>query len=117
MRVAALQPGYLPWLGFFEQMYQVDLFVIYDEVQYDKRSWRNRNRIRTVDGWCWLTVPVLAKGLFEQKVPEVRINNNLPWRRKHWKSLHVNYKKAPYFRKYADYFEDVYKRDWEFLQL
>ena len=116
MRVAALQPGYLPWLGFFEQMYQADVFVIYDEVQYDKRSWRNRNRIRTADGWCWLTVPVLTKGVFTQKITEVRVNNDLPWKRKHWKALLVNYQNTPYFKKYADFFEDVYKKNWEYLQ-
>ena len=62
MKVGILQPGYLPWLGFFEQMSRVDIFILLDDVQYDKKSWRNRNKIRTADGWIWLIVPVLTKG-------------------------------------------------------
>ena len=65
MVIGILQPGYLPWLGFFEQMYRSDVFVIYDDVQYDKEGWRNRNRIKTANGAQWLTVPVLVK--FEER--------------------------------------------------
>ena len=111
------QPNYLPYLGFFHKIYHADLFVLVDNVQHVKRGpfgWVSRNRIKTVTGPQWLSVPVLVKGKFEQKIMETLINPELPWARKHWKSLLVNYGKAPHFSKYADFFEEMYmKRSWE----
>ena len=60
MRITILQPSYLPWLGYFEQMSRSDKFVLLDDVQYTRRDWRNRNRVRVKKGWAWLTVPVLS---------------------------------------------------------
>ncbi|HDM77644.1 MAG TPA: hypothetical protein ENG51_14410, partial [Deltaproteobacteria bacterium] len=68
MRGVILQPGYLPWLGFFDQMAWADVFVLYDDVQFTKRDWRSRNRIRTANGVTWLTVPILSKGRHLQKI-------------------------------------------------
>lgn len=115
MRIGILQPGYLPWLGFFEQMYKSDIFVIYDDVQYDKEGWRNRNRIKTANGVQWLTVPVLMK--FEDRpfIKEVKIDNKFPWRKKHITSIRQNYSKAPFYNKYIEIFEEAYSREWEFL--
>lgn len=113
--IGILQPGYLPWLGFFEQIEATDLFVIFDDVQYTRKSWRNRNRIRTSEGWMWLTVPVHVKGQFEQLVCDVTINNDYPWARKHLKSLRCNYQKSPYFNQYFSELEDIYLRGWEKL--
>lgn len=97
MRVAGiLQPGYLPWLGFFDQLFRSDVFVIYDDVQYDKNGWRNRNRIKTPQGPLWLTVPVLTKGKSGQLVCETMINNNENWRVKHLNAIQSNYAKAPF---------------------
>ena len=107
------QPNYLPYLGFFHKIYHCDLFVIVDNVQYVKRGpfgWVNRNKIRTADGWQWLTVPVLVKGKFHQKIMETQINATLPWARKHWRSLVTNYGKAPHFSQYADLFDETYNR-------
>lgn len=101
--VAILQPSYLPWLGYFEQIDRSDVFVFYDDVQYDKHGWRNRNKIKTPKGWQWLTVPVYHN--FGQKIYEVKINNNIPWRRKHLKSLQANYARAPYYQTYIKFFE------------
>lgn len=115
MRIGILQPGYLPWLGFFEQMYNTDVFVILDDVQYDKKSWRNRNRIRTKDGWIWLTVPVLTKGSFSQRIQDVCINNEIPWQRKHLKSLETNYQKASYYKDHIDFFRELYSKEWKYL--
>ena len=115
MKIGILQPGYLPWLGFFEQMHSTDLFVILDDVQYDKKSWRNRNKIRTKDGWIWLTVPVITKGAFSQKTKDVMINNDIPWQRKHLKSLETNYKKASYYKDYMVFFQELYSKKWEYL--
>lgn len=114
-RIAILQPGYLPWLGFFDQMYKSDIFVIYDDVQYTKRSWRNRNKIKTKDGWIWLTVPVITKGEFKQRIFETKIDNSRNWRKKHWRSLEIWYQKAPYFKKYKNFFENLYSKKWEYL--
>ena len=117
MILAGHQPNYLPYLGFFHKIHHADLFVIVDNVQFVKRGpfgWINRNKIRTADGWQWLTVPVLVKGKFTQKIEETKINTALPWARKHWRSLVANYGKAPYFAQYADFFEETYnRRTWE----
>jgi len=111
-RISILQPGYIPWLGFFEQMVYADTFVIYDDVQYDKNGWRNRNRIKTPQGILWLTVPVLSSGKTGQIVREVEIDNKLNWRKNHLKSIELNYKKAPFFKDYFGIFEDTYSREW-----
>lgn len=107
------QPGYLPWLGFFDKMAKSDVFVFLDDVQYEKNYFDNRNKIKTADGWMWLTVPV--KVTFGQKLNEVVIENNLSWREKHWKALQTNYNKAPYFAEHAAFLEKVYQQDWERL--
>ncbi len=113
--IGILQPGYLPWLGFFEQMHRSDIFVIYDDVQYDKGSWRNRNRIKTAGGLQWLTVPVHIRFEEHPLINEVRIDNNAGWKKKHLSSIRQNYSKAPFYRQYAGIFEEAYSREWEYL--
>jgi hypothetical protein len=113
--IGILQPGYLPWLGFFEQMHRSDIFVIYDDVQYDKHSWRNRNRIKTPKGAHWLTVPVLVKFDEHPLINEVRIDNGGNWRKKHLFTIGQSYSKAPFYRQYLPFFEEAYARDWEYL--
>lgn len=115
MVIGILQPGYLPWLGFFEQMYRSDVFVIYDDVQYDKESWRNRNRIKSANGVQWLSVPVLFKLTDVPLITEIKIDNKANWRKKHLLSIRQNYGRAPYFRDYIGLFEDAYARQWEYL--
>lgn len=115
MVIGILQPGYLPWLGFFEQMYRSDVFVIYDDVQYDKEGWRNRNRIKTTTGTQWLTVPVLVKFDEHPFISEVKIDNQTNWRKKHFFSIRQNYSKSPFFKKYIGIFEEAYSREWEYL--
>jgi len=115
MRVAIMQPGYLPWLGFFELMYNCDLFVFLDDVQYTRRDWRSRNRIRTKEGWIWLSVPVLTKGRRYQLIKDVEIDPSVNWRKKHLKSIQVNYCKSRYFERYFPQFEEVYKCKWSHL--
>lgn len=113
--VAALQPGYLPWLGFFDQMRRSDVFVYYDDVQYDKHGWRNRNRIKTPEGPLWLTVPVLDKGRHGQSVLEAEIDGRAPWARKHLGSVRQYYPKAPYFDAIYPELESLLRRPWRFL--
>lgn len=115
MRIGILQPGYLPWLGFFEQMYKSDVFVIYDDVQYDKEGWRNRNRIKTANGAQWLTVPVHVRFEDHPLIYEIKIDNKSNWRKKHLQSIKQSYSKAPFYSKYIDIFEDAYAKDWGYL--
>jgi hypothetical protein len=91
------------------------VFVIYDDVQYDKEGWRNRNRIKTANGVQWLTVPVLLKFNEHPLVLDVRIDNKASWRKKHLGAIRQNYAKAPFFRKYIEIFEIAYSREWEYL--
>ncbi|MBI3454381.1 MAG: WbqC family protein [Candidatus Rokubacteria bacterium] len=113
MKVAVHQPQYLPWLGYFDKMDQVDCFVLLDCVQFKKNEWQNRNRIKTASGWQWLTVPVLHR--FPQRISEVRINTTAPWARKHFQALASNYQGAPFFAAHRPFFEALYAREWTSL--
>ncbi len=115
MILTAHQPVYLPWLGLFHKIALVDKFVYFNRVQYQARDWNNRNKIKTPRGPMWLTVPVLRGGYREKTIDEIEINNDLPWQRKHWKSIIANYRKALYFDQYAGFFELVYKTKWKYL--
>lgn len=113
MIVAIHQPQYLPWLGYFNKINQADIFCFLDNVQYKKNEWQNRNRIKTVRGWQWLTVPVHYR--FGQKISEVTINARVNWRRKHFQAIRTNYAKAPFFNQYIDFFEEIYQQEWQSL--
>jgi hypothetical protein len=115
MRIVILQPSYLPWSGYFDQMFKSDAFVIYDDVQYDKHGWRNRNRIKTARGPQWLTVPVLIKGRNSPINREVEINNTVSWQTKHLRSIVQNYSKAPFFKPTLDLVQNILERQWRFL--
>ncbi len=115
MNVVILQPGYLPWLGFFEQMSRCELFVIYDDVQYTKKDWRNRNRIKTDRGAMWLTVPVITKGRFHQLIKDVKIDNSQNWKKQHLKSLELWYKRSPCFGLYYDELKNILEKNRTFL--
>lgn len=115
MKLAILQPSYLPWLGYFDQMRRVDAFVYYDDVQYDRDGWRNRNRIRTRQGWQWLTVPVRLGGRFGSLISDVEIDNRNNWARKHIMSLQQAYARAPFVTEYLPRLEAILSRPWEKL--
>lgn len=110
--VSVLQPGYLPYLGFFELMARSDVFVLYDDVQFDKNSWRNRNRILSRKGPLWLSVPVATAGRPTQPINETMIDTAAPWRRKHLETLRQSYARAPHFSAWAEPLADAYARDW-----
>jgi hypothetical protein len=99
MRIAIAQPTYLPWLGYFDLIDQVDMFVLLDTVQFEKQSWQQRNRIKTPAGLLWLTVPVVFRGLLGQKILEVEIRDAEFWR-KHLRAIELNYGRAPFFKEY-----------------
>ena len=113
--VVVLQPGYLPWLGFFDQLRRADVFVYYDDVQYDKHGWRNRNRIKTQTGPTWLTVPVRHSGQGFQRTLDVEIDSRTPWQRKHVASIRQAYARAPFCDRYLPALEEVLERKWERL--
>src|SRR5665647_331357 len=113
MRTAILQPAYLPWIGYFGLVDLVSTFVFYDDTQFMKRSWQQRNRIKTPPGWIWLTVPVFQR--FGQLIMQVRINNNLKWSEKHWKSISHSYSRSTHFKDYLSILEDLYKQKWDRL--
>ena len=113
MIAAIHQPQYLPWLGYFDKIDKADLFCVLDNVQFKKNEWQNRNRIKTAQGWQWVSVPV--KHRFPQTIQEVEINNLVNWRRKHLQSLITNYKRAPFFQEYIWFFEELYAKEWTSL--
>jgi len=99
MKVAISQPTYLPWLGYFDLIDQVDTFVLLDTVQFEKQSWQQRNRIKTPMGLQWLTVPVSFRGHFGQKIQDVEIREP-EFRRNHLRAVALNYSRAPFFNNY-----------------
>ncbi len=106
-RVAIVQSNYIPWKGYFDLINFVDEFILYDDMQYTKRDWRNRNKIKTKNGFKWLTIPVKIKGKYLQKIRETEIDD-IDWNSKHWRFITENYSKAPYFKDYRDEFEELY---------
>lgn len=115
MILSVHQPQYIPWLGYFDKIDKSDCFVFLDQVQYKPREYQNRNRIRTKNGWIWLTVPVISKGLGRQKICDVKVNNDTDWQKKHWRSLKSCYQRAPFFKEHYHFFERVYFAKWEKL--
>ncbi|MCW4029153.1 MAG: WbqC family protein [Candidatus Bathyarchaeota archaeon] len=116
MIVAGHQPNYLPWLGFFDKLRRCDVFIIEDNVQYEHQGFTNRNRIMTVDGVRWLTVPV-EHAKWPIRINEVRIANRAEpkWNSRHWLTLKHGYCKAPHWNDYADFFEETYMQEWTYL--
>jgi hypothetical protein len=115
MRLGALQPGYLPWLGFFDQIVQCDVFILYDDLPYAKDKWRNRNKIRTPQGWHWLTVPLVKPQRGRKPLRDVEISEQGNWRRHHWRTIRNHYVSASYYRDHEAFFARLYEKPWRFL--
>jgi hypothetical protein len=114
MIVSINQPAYLPWLGYFHRIAVSDLHIVLDHVQFEKNSFTNRNRVRTREDWCWLTVPLKTKGKFgDLPINRLEIVDDSRWDEKHWATLRLNYAKAPYFAQHAPFFEKVYGQRWD----
>jgi hypothetical protein len=105
MRVGVIQSNYVPWKGYFDIVNDVDLFVFYDDIQYTKNDWRNRNRVKTPRGPAWLTIP--TGGDLQRRICDVLLPLG-NWGRRHWRTLVQNYQGARFFSRYRDFFEDVY---------
>ncbi len=117
MNVTILQPSYIPWRGYFHQILKSDMFIFYDDVQYDKRGWRNRNQIKTPQGKKWLTIPVKAHGAQTESIPinEIKIAWGEHWNESHHKTLHFAYNQAPYFSDFQHLIKPLLARHDEFL--
>jgi hypothetical protein len=107
-RVAIVQSNYIPWKGYFDLINLVDEFILFDDVQYTRRDWRNRNLIKTPTGLQWLTIPVQVKGKYLQRIRDTRVSED-QWARQHWQTLAHHYARAPHFRQYADGIEATYE--------
>jgi hypothetical protein len=106
-KVAIVQSNYIPWKGYFDLIAYVDEFIIYDDMQFTKRDWRNRNKIKTPSGLQWLSVPVLSKGKFQQKINETKIDGN-QWQKNHWNALTKNYSRAFFFEEISHWLKPLY---------
>jgi hypothetical protein len=115
MKISVHQPHYHPWIGYFNKIAASDIFVYLDNVQYKKREFQNRNKIRTNTGWSWITVPVVTKGKYFQPISRVEIDNSDSWTKSHWELIKSNYRKSKHFAVYEDYFEQIYSTKWERL--
>ena len=106
--IAIVQSNYLPWIGYFHLVNSVDEFVLYDEVQYTRGDWRNRNRIGTPSGIQWLTIPLKTKGNYFEPICSMEVSKD-DWSNAHWKSLSRNYRRSSHFDEIASEFEPLYK--------
>lgn len=111
MNCVILQPSYIPWRGFFHQIYKADTFVFLDDVQYDKRGWRNRNRIKTGNGSIWLTIPTFSRGaqVHHTAINKIKIDSEIDWAKKHLLSIRYSYSKTPFFKQYFPVIEELFQ--------
>ena len=107
-KIAIVQSNYIPWKGYFDLLSYVDEFVIYDDVQYTRRDWRNRNRIKTPNGVQWLTIPVKTKGKYYQLINEAEIDGS-DWAQKHWNSLEYSYSRSPFWGDVSKALKPIYE--------
>ena len=108
-KIAILQSNYIPWKGYFDIIAMVDEFILYDDMQYTRRDWRNRNKIKTPNGTKWITIPVETKGKFYQKINETQIDGHM-WAQSHMMSLSQNYSKAPYWKENEQWIRSLYEK-------
>lgn len=105
-RVAVLQSNYIPWKGYFDIIHDVDLFIFYDDIQYTKNDWRNRNKIKTDQGSQWITIPAGSNA--NRLICEVELNDS-SWQEKHWKTIQQHYGRCSHFSRYQPFFEGIYR--------
>lgn len=108
-RVAIVQSNYIPWKGYFDLIGMVDEFILYDDAQYTRRDWRNRNKIKTPGGLTWLSVPVETKGRFDAAIKDIRLVKD-DWPRTHWESIRHAYRKTDFFDETAAWLEPLYRK-------
>jgi glutaredoxin-related protein len=107
-KIAIIQSSYIPWKGYFDIINKVDEFVLFDDVQFTRRDWRNRNLIKTPKGRKWLTIPVFTKNNYTEKIKNIKVVSP-SWAKNHWKTLVQYYQKAPHFYAFADLIKSLYE--------
>jgi hypothetical protein len=115
MRVAIHQPEYLGYLGFYNKMMNADAWIFLDNVQLAKRDFVRRNRIQGPAGPMWLSVPIITKGRYYQLIQDVEIDSTKSWASPHWKSMEFQYRRTPFFERYAPHLAPIYQREWSRL--
>lgn len=108
-KVAILQSNYVPWKGYFDLLASVDEFIIFDDMQYTRRDWRNRNKIKTPQGTAWMTIPVKVSGKYHQTIKETEIDD-ASWSGSHWNMIARNYRQAACFDEVADWVRPIYEQ-------
>ncbi|MEK3911927.1 WbqC family protein [Paenibacillus sp. FSL H7-0331] len=115
MIITAHQPAYLPWLGYFDKIKRSDVYVYMDNVQYEVRSFINRNKIKTSNGSLWVTIPVKSKGHRDLPLNQIQVSDEVDWRKDHLKTIYLNYKRAPRFEEKYEILERLYSQEYIFL--
>ena len=115
MIISIMQPTFMPWAGYFHMIKNSDLFIFLDDVQFNKRSWQQRNKFLQLQNEIYLTVPVNSKGKFNQKINDVKINYEQEWKDKHLKVFEYNYKKHPFFNEVFNLITTAYNKDFNEL--
>ena len=115
-KVAILQSDYIPWKGYFDIINKVDEFILYDDMQYTRRDWRNRNQIKTANGMQWLTIPVDTKGKYYQKINETKVSSH-KWAQEHVRAIQLSYAHAPFYKEYAPVIGELYAKAEELEML
>jgi hypothetical protein len=112
-KVVILQSNYIPWKGYFDLIHDADVFIFYDDVQYTKNDWRNRNKIMTAGGAKWITIPTGIDA--NRLICEVTLSDS-SWQKKHWETIRQNYRRSPFFKYYRSFFEEIFlARTWSSL--
>jgi len=115
MILSGHQPNYWPYPGLIGKIMKSDCFMFVTKVQFEKKSWQKRNRVRTKEGWTYIQLPTITKGKMDQNICDVLINNNDGWREKNYKTIELLYGKAPFYKEYKDFLDDLYTKQWEKL--
>jgi len=112
MNCAITQPSYIPWRGHFHLIQKADVFVFFDDVQYTRKSWRNRNRVEGDEKARWLTIPVSVRDHQARRVPikEVEIDWSRDWNLSHRRILHQAYRKAPHYRRFEPLLDEIFSQ-------
>lgn len=109
------QPDFLPWLGFFDKLTHSDIYIIYDDVQFVRRGWHHRDKIKTEQGVQWLTLPIKKKGKYDQLIKDTKLDNDQPWQKKHLNTLRYAYQKSTCFEQFFTDIQAIYLKKHSFL--
>jgi hypothetical protein len=112
--VTAHQPNYIPWIGLFSKISHANCYVVADTFALGKQSTFNRNKIRTNVGWGYLTIPIGHKAI-STRICDITSPPDKTWQNNHWQTIYRNYIHTNYFKEYKDYFEEIYRRDYQYL--